>query len=283
MELTAHTLRKALFRQAWKGYDTAEVDDFLDEVAAGVDGFEARTRDAIERAERAEDRAVKAETRPAPRSEPDESVRRTLVLAQRAADLVVTEAKSVAERIVADARDHAAKILTAAAAEAGVTQQHAESKANGLVAEAQATAQRMTATRAAELQQELSGLIEQQAVRRIELAQLTDHVTHARQALRSQFEDHIRSLDALQLPMVADRITTTGYRETADRSPGVEAAPGATVEPQLLITLDDGPVIEGAAMPDPNAESAVVSAGAVTQNHSPHTPAVHSTESVRSS
>ncbi len=228
MELTAHTLRTALFRQAWKGYDTAEVDDFLDEVAAGVDGCEARTRDAIERAERAEDRAVKAETRPAQRSEPDESVRRTLVLAQRAADLVVTEAKSVSERIVADAREHAAKILTAAAGEAEATQQHAEAKAAVLVAEAQATAQRMTATRAAELQQELSGLIEQQAIRRIELAQLTDHVAQARQVLRGQFEEHIRSLDALHVPAASAPHTDTD---------------ASVVAAQVLITLDDGPVI----------------------------------------
>lgn len=228
MDLTAHTLRTALFRQAWKGYDTAEVDDFLDEVAAGVDGFEARTRDAVERAERAEERAVKAETRPAQRSEPDESVRRTLVLAQRAADLVVTEAKSVSERIVADAREHAAKILTAAASEADGTEQQAQTQAAVVVAEAQATAQRMTATRAAELQHELSGLVEQQAMRRIELAQLSDHVAQARQVLRAQFEEHIRSLDALHVP--------------AASAPPTEAD-SSVAAPQMFITLDDGPLL----------------------------------------
>ena len=252
MDLTAHVLRSALFRQAWKGYDTAEVDDFLDEVAAGVDHLEARVRDASERAERAEDRAVRAETRPALRSEPDESVRRTLVLAQRAADLVVTEAKSVSDRIIADAREHAAKILTVAAAQGDAAEQHAYTKAATIIEEAEATAERMTATRAAALQQELSGLIEQQAMRRLQLSQLTAQVERSRQSVRRHLQDHLDRLEGLRVP---------GPGEFGESIPGDGAQDGTRPGDNVLITHDDGPeVMSEAAAGSGGADVAITPA-----------------------
>ena len=37
MELTSSVLRDVEFRETWKGYNQADVDTFIDEVALGVD------------------------------------------------------------------------------------------------------------------------------------------------------------------------------------------------------------------------------------------------------
>ncbi len=172
MDITAETVREAQFRQAWKGYDTAEVDDFLDAVASGIGSLQSKVGELTERIVSAEDRALRAEARPSLRSEPDESVRRTLVLAQRAADLVVSEAKAVADRIVADSRDQAARIVTASQEAALRAQAVANAQAEQLLSGAEAEADRMISVRAAELQSSLSLLVDEQARRRLELEHL---------------------------------------------------------------------------------------------------------------
>jgi DivIVA domain-containing protein len=201
MELTVDTLRDAQFRQAWKGYDTAEVDDFLDELSTGVAELQGQLSSALERAELAEDRAMASESLRVPRSEPDEAVRRTLVLAQRAADLVVSEAKSVADRIVADAREQAAGLMATAQHDSQRIEQDAATKAAALINESEATASRLTAQRAAELQSELSGLSEEQGRKRLELDQLRQHVEATRAQLRGELEAQMRRLEALSGPL----------------------------------------------------------------------------------
>ncbi len=195
MDITAATVRDAQFRQAWKGYDTAEVDDFLDDVATGLGALQERVADLSTRLETMEDRALRAEARPALRSEPDESVRRTLVLAQRAADLVVSEAKAVSDRIVSDARDQAAKLVTAAKADAENVHLDATAKAEHVVADAEAAAARITAVRAAELQTSLNGLVEEQARRKSELEQIGAAIERAKAQFRGLLTAQLEQLD----------------------------------------------------------------------------------------
>ena len=90
-ELTVESLRDARFREGWRGYNPADVDAFIDQISTGVQSLQDRIRELVARAERSESRTI---------GENDETVKRTLVLAQRAADLVVSEAKLVSERIV---------------------------------------------------------------------------------------------------------------------------------------------------------------------------------------
>jgi DivIVA domain-containing protein len=201
--LTVETLQAVQFRQSWKGYDTVEVDDFLDEVIAGVDALQQRVV-ALEQ-ERHNVQSVAPVT--AYRSESDESVRRTLVLAQRAADLVVSEAKSVADRIVSDARQQAARLMAVAQSDAERIGHDATMRAEQAVRESEAIAERMTAQRAAELQSELSSLVEEQGRRRYELDQLRQHVEATRAQLRGELEAQMRRLESLSpapAPMVAD-------------------------------------------------------------------------------
>jgi cell division initiation protein len=201
MELTTETLRDVQFRQAWKGYDTEEVDDFLDVVSTGVAELHERLVALSERASKAESRVpVATSTGRSDSPESAESVRRTLVLAQRAADLVVTEAKSVADRIVADAHNEAAKIVGSAQGTTDQIEQAAHQRAAQILSESEAAAERITATKAAELQGSLAGLAEEQGRRRFELDQLRQQVDGYRAQLRSDLEAQMRRLETLPEP-----------------------------------------------------------------------------------
>jgi len=110
MDLSPQQLRKVEFRERWRGYDPDEVDDYLERVAAIFELLQERLRAATERAEQAETRGDGAGLN-------DDALQRTLVLAQRTADLVEQEAREEAGRLVAEAAEEAKAVV----AEAGDT------------------------------------------------------------------------------------------------------------------------------------------------------------------
>lgn len=126
MDLTPQTLHAVEFREARRGgYNTRDVDDFLERVAVGVQGLHDRVRDSMMRAESAEARAAdahrqldEAHRRPNDVTETDDTLRRTLVLAQRTADATIKEAKDEAARLLSEAREEAAAIRSEIEAEA---------------------------------------------------------------------------------------------------------------------------------------------------------------------
>jgi cell division septum initiation protein DivIVA len=87
-----------------RGYHPEDVDHFLEEVAAGLETLQDRIRQAVERAQRAEAAAAEAGGN-------DEALRKTLVLAQRTADMAVQEAREQAARILAGAEHQAQSLL----------------------------------------------------------------------------------------------------------------------------------------------------------------------------
>jgi cell division initiation protein len=104
MDVTPRTLREVEFRERMRGYHPEDVDQFLEEVAAGVEIMQERMRQALERAQRAEAAASESGSN-------DEALRKTLVLAQRTADLAVQEARDQAARILAGAEQQAQGII----------------------------------------------------------------------------------------------------------------------------------------------------------------------------
>jgi DivIVA domain-containing protein len=139
MELTPQALHDVEFREARRGgYNTRDVDDFLERVAVGIGQLQDRLREAYHRAEAAEGRLADMQRQlddlqrrgvPAPHDAPpspvsagggdaDETLRRTLVLAQRTADATIKEAKDEAARLLNDAREEAAHTRAAAETEA---------------------------------------------------------------------------------------------------------------------------------------------------------------------
>src|SRR5579864_3528821 len=107
MDVSPKTLREVEFREKMRGYHPEDVDHFLEEVAAGLEVLQERLRQAVERAQRAEAAASEA-------GGSDETLRKTLVLAQRTADMAVQEAREQASRILAGAEQQAQAILSEA-------------------------------------------------------------------------------------------------------------------------------------------------------------------------
>ncbi|HUE61268.1 MAG TPA: DivIVA domain-containing protein [Acidimicrobiales bacterium] len=107
MEVSPKTLREVEFREKMRGYHPEDVDHFLEQVAAGLEVMQERLRQAVERAQRAEVAAAEA-------GGSDETLRKTLVLAQRTADMAVQEAREQAARILAGAEQQAQGIIAEA-------------------------------------------------------------------------------------------------------------------------------------------------------------------------
>src|SRR4051794_19758480 len=102
MDLTPAALREATFRGALRGYNVDDVDEFVEQVAAGVGELLEELGVATERATTAERRAKEL-------AGSEDAMRRTLVHAQKLADAVLAEARQEAARITEEAHDAAGR------------------------------------------------------------------------------------------------------------------------------------------------------------------------------
>lgn len=103
MDLSPQLLREVEFREQWRGYSCDEVDEFLERMAVAIEGLQAQLREALRRADYAEQRGGDGDS--------GDELRRTLVLAQRTADAAVEEARVQAAELIADAQDSAELVL----------------------------------------------------------------------------------------------------------------------------------------------------------------------------
>jgi DivIVA domain-containing protein len=129
VEFTSDVVRSATFREKLKGYNPEDVHAFMERSAAAIDQLTARLGEATAR-------AMKAEAALASNSEADESVRRTLVLAQRTAEMAVREANDEAASIRFEARREADQLLEQVRAEAAELQADSTSRAAAMTREA---------------------------------------------------------------------------------------------------------------------------------------------------
>ncbi len=125
MDVTPQSLKDVEFRQALRGYDPDEVDMFLQRVSAGVAQLQGRLSEAISRAEAAEaridrgDAGAPTKKRARGADEPsEETITRTLLLAQQTADKLLTEARDEASSTLAQVQNEAAEVRGEAQAEA---------------------------------------------------------------------------------------------------------------------------------------------------------------------
>jgi cell division initiation protein len=166
MDVSPKTLREVEFREKLRGYNPDDVDEFLERVAAGLEILQERLRQATERAVRAEQRASES-------TEGDDAMRRTLVLAQRTADLAVQEAREEAARIVAEADGQAQSVRAEAAEQARRTIDDATREAWSQVG------------RLENARDQLQG----------EIAGLEQYLDNERMRLRAMLSDTLRRLD----------------------------------------------------------------------------------------
>jgi DivIVA domain-containing protein len=120
------------FHERFRGYDPDEVDAYVDRVAQAAALVHGRLAELHLRVEAAESRETVA-----PAAEAEETLTRTLVLAQRTADAAVAEAREEAERLTSDASTSAQATRSAAEADAQVTLRAAQAEAAALTQESE--------------------------------------------------------------------------------------------------------------------------------------------------
>lgn len=138
MDVSAQTLREVEFREKLRGYHPDDVDEFLERVAAGIEYLQDRLRQATERAQRAEQRADES-------TESDDALKRTLVLAQRTAEMAVSEARQEADRIASSARAEAKAIVAQAEEMARRTIEETQGGIRGELSQLEAARDRLRA------------------------------------------------------------------------------------------------------------------------------------------
>ena len=193
MDISPQTIRQVEFRdKRMGGYHPDDVDEFLEKVATGLEIMQERLRLAT-------DRAVRAEAAAGEAREDDEALRKTLILAQRTADLAVKEAREQAARMI-----ESAEIDVAAMTEA------AEREAQRLIDDANAQVQADVArleTARRQLDEDVDRLLR--------------YVDDQRARAKAVFADAAANLDAaLTLPErpVLSRVVTDAPADTGERS-----------------------------------------------------------------
>lgn len=149
MAVSAEQLRSLRFDEGLRGYDKRQVDKVITRVADLVEELQNRLSEAEGRAAAAEARVVDRAAGPVSRqaspdaAELDETLRKTLILAQRTADAAVKEAREEAAQLRDDARAEADGVLADAKHRAEELGAEAEAQRSTLLADARAEAARI--------------------------------------------------------------------------------------------------------------------------------------------
>src|SRR6516165_3257339 len=219
MDVSPKTLREVEFREKMRGYHPEDVDQFLERVAAGIEVLQDRLRQALDRAQRAEQAANEA-------GGSDETLRRTLVLAQRTADLAVQEAREQAARILASA----------------------EQQAQSIIGEAEERARRSHEDALVEVKGELNKLEASRQQLQADVENLTRWVDEHRAHLKANLAEAMAKIDQADLlsPAPTSRPLDLSSTRPAPGPPppsvlGVDSAdraqPGANSAPELPSTM----------------------------------------------
>ncbi len=207
MDVTPQLLHDVEFREAKRGgYNTQDVDDFLERLAVGLERQDAAVKEArarIEAAEaraaEAERRAVMAEQRASETSDSDETLKRTLVLAQRTADAAIREAEEQAAKTLSSAQDQAARLL----ADAQESSVRARADAEEEARRAQQEARAMVQAEMHELEAARDQLRDDVDVLERHLEEQRDRVRHTVRELQLLLDDPA-ALRHVDIPVVSD-------------------------------------------------------------------------------
>ena len=261
MDVTPQVINEVEFHQKLRGYDPDEVDDFLERVASAVAQLHDRVREAEERAAAAQRRAAEApaaaaapaqaapvEAPPSAQLEEEaESIKRTLLLAQKTADAAVREAKADAEALLRSAEEQANTALG-----------EAQERARRLVADAEIAARKASDETRQRIVAEIITLEEARDALRADQGILERHLDEQRLRLRSAIGDLQRLLDdparlraaappelsGVTRPPLADEVVAEAAADASGDEPETEeeAAPEEAVasadDEDTVIDLD---------------------------------------------
>lgn len=250
MDVSPKTLREVEFREKMRGYHPEDVDQFLERVAAGIEVLQDRLRQAIERAQRAEQAATEAGGN-------DDALRRTLLLAQRTADLAVQEAREQAARIVTaaeqqaqtlvgDADQRVRAVVTEAEGRSKAMLADSEGRAKAMLADSERRAQAMVSDAEArarrghedaliQVRTELATLEASRQRLHSEVDSMTKWITEHRGQLRAALEDALTRVDQIDV--------TPPARSSPDQAaaPNVSTPAVAAPAPETSPPADPGP------------------------------------------
>jgi DivIVA domain-containing protein len=214
VDISGRVLREVEFRDRLRGYDTDEVDEFLETVAVAIDDLTAEVAALRARAEQ-----VVNEPQPAPPPSDvvfpdDEALRRTLVLAQRTADLAIREAEEEAARTVGEAHE----------------------RAEGIVHRAEEDAQRARDAAEFDLQARVNDLSSQRDHLEREVVGLRDLLTKERERLGDALSSALRFVNDTLL--VSDELSQA-TRPAPTPAPEPEAVPEPEPPARASLLTDD--------------------------------------------
>jgi cell division initiation protein len=204
MDVSPKTLREVEFREKMRGYHPEDVDQFLERVASGMEVLQDRLRQAMERTQRAEQAAAEV-------GGTDDTLRRTLVLAQRTADLAVQEAREQAARILAGAEQQAQSLLADA-------EERAQRAQDDALMETKSELTKLEASRQ-QLQADVDGLTQW----------VEEHRAHLSRSLQEALT-RIEQADLLSPPPVSRAVDLPAPRSVPSR-PATSSEPEGVAPP----------------------------------------------------
>jgi DivIVA domain-containing protein len=242
------SLRTVEFRETLKGYHRDDVDEYLEKAAVEAEGLQEQLRQSGERLRQAAERISQLETaleqQPAPEQvqpaavAPDDTLQRTLLLAQKFVD----ETK-------ADSEAQAAKVLADAEAQAKLVTHQAQTEATRLASESE---QR--------LREDIARLETSRGRLSHEVETMSRHLESERNRLRTALSDILRWVDENVQP-------TPGADERAPAD--TDSAPSAPSPGSVLHTGNRPAAGAPAAPPYPGSSGTGPAAGDVTQMRPP--------------
>lgn len=254
------------FHERFRGYDQDEVDAYIDRLANAAAVMRGRLTELQCRVEAAEARAVEGWGDGESLHETEETLTRTLVLAQRTADAAIAEAREEADRVTTEATREADATLTGARAEAQVTLRETQAEAAAILREAEEQAavlvseaeeqQRRLVADAEEVAAE-AAVAERERLAR-EVAELQDYrafLADDVEILERHLAEQRRQL-AVSLSAITDLIESPEIFRTG----GAPATSGVEVDPDLLAATPleaSAPIDEADEQPPPAEPQAI--------------------------
>ncbi len=248
------SLRTVEFRETLKGYHRDDVDEYLEKAAVEAEGLQEQLRQSGERLRQAAERIAQLElaieqrpeqpvavaAEPAP---PDDTLQRTLLLAQKFVD--ETKAESEAE---------AARVIAEAGAKARLLTEQAQTQATQLAAESE---QR--------LREEIGRLEVARSKLAHDVETMTRHLESERSRLRGALSEILRWVDENVQPESDQSATRAEARpEGGTGAPAAGAAPGAAPQPGITQTGNRPAAAPPQSAPSPQ-HSGAAQTGEVTQ------------------
>jgi DivIVA domain-containing protein len=211
------SLRTVEFRETLKGYHRDDVDEYLEKAAVEAEALQEQLRQSGERLRQAAERISQLETSleekpPAPPAAPaepvvnDDTLQRTLVLAQKFVDETRADAEAQAAKMVADA----------------------ESRARQMTDDAQSRASQIAAESEQRLREDITRLESSRTSLSRDVEAMARHLEGERTRLRSALGDMLRwveenvhpvAVDAAPAPDTAPRPTDDAPVRSASPAP----------------------------------------------------------------